>query len=112
MNPNVVAAEKFAFSNLNVLRVIEVSKTFSEDVLGPYTDDIQIVSHGKLVREEGSVLLIIPQEPAELFIKGNLDNEEIDRFFRENRQGFSMKHVYNKVFKGIKRVDPYPFFIK
>lgn len=30
----------------------------------------------------------------------------------KEKSGFSLKHIYNNIFKGIRKVDPLPFYIK
>jgi len=30
----------------------------------------------------------------------------------QQKHGFSLKHIYSNIFKGIRRVDPLPFYLK
>ena len=53
--------------------------------------------------EVGVGLLIIPQEPSELFVKGNNNSEQIYEQVKQNGGGLSLSHIYNKLFKGIRR---------
>lgn len=105
MNPKVVAAEKFALGQTNMLRIIEVHKSFVDQALVPLIEKCTLINkHQKLDPQYGGMILIIPQEPSELYIKGNIDAFEIDSYFISNGSDFSLKHLYNKVYRGIKLV--------
>lgn len=30
----------------------------------------------------------------------------------KEKNGFSLKHIYNNIYKGIRKIDPLPFYIK
>jgi hypothetical protein len=48
-------------------------------------------------------LLIIPQEPSELFVKGNKNSMQIVEQVMLIGDGLSLSYIYNKLFKGIHR---------
>ena len=107
----IVNAEKFAMKNQNVLRLVELNQSLVPHIKEEI-DKCCVDPNLRIPLEVGVGMLIIPQEPSELYVKGNNNVKEIAELVMKEKSGFSLKHIYNNIFKGIRKIDPLPFYLK